>query len=106
MSQPVQVAVIGWGNFFKHIHEQTLHDLIGAGQCRLRAVCVRTPAAREELVRRYQADYGTADYREVLRDPQVEAVLIGAPHEVQAQYALDALRAGKWVYVSSKVVRP
>jgi predicted dehydrogenase len=97
--QAIDVAVIGWGNFFKHIHEQTLHDLIVAGRCRLRAVCVRTAATREALVQTHGADYGTADYRQVLADPQVDAILIGAPHDVQAQYALDAVRAGKWVYV-------
>lgn len=94
-----QVAVIGWGNFFKHIHEQTLVDLVGAGQCRLRAVCVRSAETRAALVRERGADYGTADYREVLADPQVDAVLIGAPHAVQAPLALAALEAGKWVYV-------
>jgi predicted dehydrogenase len=97
--KPVNVAVIGWGNFFKHIHEQTLHELLVAEKCRLRAVCVRTPATRDALVQAHGADYGTADYREVLRDPQVDAILIGAPHDVQALYALEALRAGKWVYV-------
>lgn len=95
----VNVAVIGWGNFFKHIHEQTLVDLIAAGRCRLRAVCVRSADTRAAIVRERAADYGTADYKEVLADPQVDAVLIGAPHSVQAPLALAALAAGKWVYV-------
>lgn len=95
----INVAVIGWGNFFKHIHEQTVRDLVQAGKCRLRAVCVRSPDTRAALVKSQGVEYGTADYREVLRDPQVEAVIIGAPHDVQAQYSIDALQAGKWVYV-------
>jgi len=98
-SRAVNIAVIGWGNFFKHIHEQTVRDMIAAGRCRLRAVCVRSAATRDPLVQEFQADYGTPDYRQVLADPQVEAVLIGAPHGVQALYSLEALRAGKWVYV-------
>jgi len=100
MSQKViNVAVIGWGNFFKHIHEQTLADLVQGGACRLRAVCVRTPATRDALVKAHGADYGTADYREVLADPQIDAVIIGATHNVQAQYSIDSLKAGKYVYV-------
>ena len=100
MSQKaVNVAVIGWGNFFKHIHEQTLVDLIRSGKCRLRAVCVRNAETRHAILRERGADYGAADYREVLADPQVDAVLIGAPHSIQAKLSLAAIDAGKWVYV-------
>ena len=99
MKKPVNIAVIGWGNFFKHIHEQTVRDLVQSGKCRLRAVCVRSPDTRTALIKEQGAGYGTADYREVLKDPEVDAVVIGAPHDVQAQYSIDALKAGKWVYV-------
>ena len=97
--RPVRVAVIGWGNFFGHIHEQTLADLIGEGRCELRAVCVRSESTRAEIAARLPVGYGTADASRVCADPEIDAVLIGAPQAVQARYAIDALAAGKYVYV-------
>jgi predicted dehydrogenase len=99
MTEPVTLGILGWGNFSSHIHEQTVRDLIAEGRCRLRAVCVRTPATRAAILARLPADYGCADYQEVLADPQVQAVIIGAPHAVQARMAIDAVAAGKYVYV-------
>lgn len=100
MTKPcVNIGVIGWGNFFKHIHEQTLRDLIHAGKCRVRAVCVRTEATRATLAQAYRSDYATADYKQLLADKDLDAVVIGAPHTVQASVSIDALKAGKWVYV-------
>jgi len=98
-SKAVNVAVIGWGNFFSHIHEQTLADLIGEGRCNLRAVCVRSEQTRAQIAQRLPFEYGTPEYRKVLEDPRIDAVLIGAPHSIQAQLSIDALKAGKWVYV-------
>src|SRR5436309_15818815 len=37
------------------------------------------------------------DYRELLRDPEVETVSITAPNRLHAQIAIDAARAGKHV---------
>ncbi len=98
-ARPVTIGLIGWGNFSSHIHEQTVREMVDEGRCRLRAVCVRNPERRQAILDRLPADYGTADYNQVLADPEIEAVIIGAPHSVQARFAIDALRAGKWVYV-------
>ena len=95
----VNLAVIGWGNFFGHIHEQTLRDMAADGMCRLRAVCARSEATRQSVAARNPCDYTTGDHRELLADKQIDAVIIGAPHGVQAAMALDALRTGKYVYV-------
>lgn len=98
-ARPIRVAVIGWGNFFGHIHEQTLTDLIGEGLCELRAVCVRSAATRAEIAARLPVGYDTAEAAQVCTDPEIDVVLIGAPQAVQAGYAIDALAAGKYVYV-------
>ncbi|MFW5750959.1 MAG: Gfo/Idh/MocA family protein [Planctomycetota bacterium] len=98
-ASPLRVAVIGWGNFFEHIHEQTLRDLIDEGRVGLQAVCVRSPDTRAAITARCPAVYDTADAERVLADPEVDAILIGAPQSVQARYALAAVEAGKYVYV-------
>lgn len=98
-TRPVNVGLIGWGNFSSHIHEQTIRDLIAAGRIELGAVCVRNPDRRQAILDRLPAATGTPDYRQVLDDPAIDAVVIGAPQEVQARYAIEAIEAGKWVYV-------
>lgn len=40
----------------------------------------------------------TADYREVLDNPEVEAVFIATPHYLHGPMAIDAVEAGKHVY--------
>jgi predicted dehydrogenase len=99
MPKTVNLGVIGWGNFFRHIHEQTLRDLVRAGQCRIRAVCVRSPDTRAAIAREHAVDYGTCDHRELLADAAIDAIIIGAPHTLQATLCIEALQAGKWVYV-------
>ena len=48
---------------------------------------------------RFKADYCASDYDEILRDPEVDAVLIVSRNQHHAQQALDALEAGKHVFV-------
>lgn len=42
---------------------------------------------------------GTTDHRELLRDPQVDAVALLLPHQLHFAIAKEALEAGKHVYV-------
>ena len=47
----------------------------------------------------YQAAYCTTDYEEILEDDQVELVMITTRHDLHGQMALQALHAGKHVFV-------
>ncbi len=96
VAAPVPVAVIGAGNFARRQH---LPNLARIPECRLRAVCDLDAALAERMRERWGAEYAAADYRRVLDDREVEAVVIAVRDDMQAPITIAALDAGKHVYV-------
>ena len=92
---PIRVALIGAGGFAKGMHLPNLQDL--NEDFKLRAVASRTGHNAASTGKRFSADYCTTDYNEVLKDPEVDAVIIATRHDTHAALALEALRAGKHV---------
>ncbi len=72
------------------------HD---AGVARVAAFAGRDPAALAEAAARYTVPRTYTDWREMLRDPSVEAVHIVTPPDRHAEMATAALQAGKHVFV-------
>jgi|Deesub1362A_J573_1020465.scaffolds.fasta_scaffold02590_2 predicted dehydrogenase/threonine dehydrogenase-like Zn-dependent dehydrogenase len=93
----VRLALVGAGAFAKGMHLPNLQRL--QSRFHLRAVVSRSGHNATATARRYQADYATTDYQEVLNDPEVDAVLICTRHHLHAAQALAALQAGKHVLV-------
>jgi predicted dehydrogenase len=56
----------------------------------------------ERAATRYSARY-YKDYRELVRDPEVNAVIVATPDRVHVYAALEAIRAGKDVYCEKPV---
>lgn len=93
----IRVALIGAGGFAKGMHLPNLAAL--GGQYKLRAVVSRTGHNATLTGKRFHADYCSTDYRQVLDDPEVDAVIIATRHHTHAHLTLEALQAGKHVLV-------
>ncbi|MDZ4064218.1 MAG: Gfo/Idh/MocA family oxidoreductase [Coriobacteriia bacterium] len=91
----IRIGLIGAGGFAKGMHLPNLAEL--QSEFRLRAVASRTGHNATATGKRFGADYATTDYREVLADPDIDAVIIATRHDSHARIALEALRAGKHV---------
>jgi predicted dehydrogenase/NADPH:quinone reductase-like Zn-dependent oxidoreductase len=91
----VRLALIGAGGFAKGMHLPNLQAL--SNLCHLRAVVSRSGHNASATARRWGATYCGTDYHEVLKDSEVDAVIIATRHNLHASMALDALRAGKHV---------
>jgi predicted dehydrogenase len=94
--EKIEFALIGAGNLAKWEHLPNLKKLPGVG---LRAVYSAAGVRGKSYALRFGAAYATSEYDEVLKDPQVDAVLIASRNQQHASQALAALRAGKHVFV-------
>ena len=92
----VKVGLIGGGLFAKGTILPALKKL---DRAQVRAVATATGKTAQDLARRNGCDYATTDYRELLEDKEMDLVIIATRHNLHASIAVEALRAGKHVYV-------
>lgn len=93
----IRVALAGAGSFARSMHLPNLAAL--RKDYAIRAVMSRTGSNAKAVALRAQAAYATTDYAEVLADGDVDLVLIATPHHLHGSMVLQALRAGKNVFV-------
>jgi predicted dehydrogenase/threonine dehydrogenase-like Zn-dependent dehydrogenase len=96
-SKTVTLALVGAGNFSKDVHLPNIKALKGA--IRLRAVMDAVGHNASAVARQYGAEYSTTEFRQLLDDDGLDAVMISTRHNTHAALALQALKAGKHVFV-------
>ena len=89
------VGVIGAGNFSK----MTLMPALSKTAARIAYVADLDGAAAQHLARKFGAEQATTDYKQVLEDPAVNALLIPVRHDLHARLVIEALQAGKHAFV-------
>ncbi len=95
MTEKVVVAVVGAGGWGKN-HVRTFATLPGA---ELRYVCDRSESIRAQLRSQYPDVTVVEELEQVLADEQVRAIVIAADAASHESLALDALDAGRDVFV-------
>jgi predicted dehydrogenase len=92
----LNVGLIGAGN---HVRDMLLPWLAEWKAVRIRAICTSTGTHAKAIGDKTHSSYCTTDYRDVLKDNAINAVLIGTRHDTHAEIVIDALQAGKHVFV-------
>ncbi len=96
MKRPIRLGVIGAGQFAKGV---LLPAFAKQRSAVMRAFCTSSGLTSKDVAERYGASYCTSDPAEIIDDPEIDAVLIATRHNRHAPLAMDALRAGKAVFV-------
>ena len=91
----VTVAVIGLGYWGPNLL-RVLYEMEGV---KVKAVCDLDADRLARFVRRYPAVGATRIYEEILRDPEIDGVVIATPVYTHYDLAVRALQAGKHVFV-------
>ena len=90
------VGVIGAGAFAKNVFLPVLKRFPKA---QLIGVATTRGITSNHIAAKYGFGYATSDYQKILGDPAVGSVFIITRHDLHAPMVIDALRAGKHVFV-------
>jgi myo-inositol 2-dehydrogenase/D-chiro-inositol 1-dehydrogenase len=99
-SKNLQIAVIGAGRIGK-IHAQNIATRLPGAQ--LAGVADVDLAAAQQLAEQWHAGSGTRDYRELLRQPSVDAVAICSATNTHARIIEEAAAAGKHIFCEKPI---
>jgi predicted dehydrogenase/threonine dehydrogenase-like Zn-dependent dehydrogenase len=89
------IGIIGAGNFTKMMIVPILRKL----NAQIKYIASDKGLTGTMLAKKYKIGYSTTDYREILSDPEVNTVLITVRHNLHAKLCLEAIQAGKNVFV-------
>jgi predicted dehydrogenase len=93
----IRLGVVGCGGFTKNVHLPNIGKLQDRFQ--IVGVATRTGSTAEIIGRKVGASIATSDYRVLLEDPNIDAILIATRHASHGKMVIDALNAGKHVFV-------
>ena len=93
----LRVGLVGASSFAQGMHLPNMQRM--ADKFTLQAVMSRTGANARAVGQQYGAGYCTTDMAQLLADPQLDVVMITSRHDLHGSTVLQALQAGKHVFV-------
>ena len=93
--RPVGIAIVGAGYWGKNL----VRNAMQSPATRLTAVCDADVSRASSLVRSFNGVDAVDDVRQLLDDPDVEAILVATPPATHLEVAMAAIEAGKHVLV-------
>ena len=94
----INIAIIGAGAFAKG----TLIPLIKKiSLYNLRAIVTARSITAKEACKKFRPEYCTTDYKQVLEDENIDAVIIATRHNLHSEMVINAAKAGKAIFVEN-----
>ncbi len=100
-TDPIRVGVIGTG-FGAAVHIPALKHL---PEFEVAAVCSRRAARARSVAAEHKIPTVCTDFREMVNDQEIDAVVVAAPPYLHHQMTLAALEAGKHVLCEKPMAR-
>ncbi len=94
------LAIVGAGNFTK----MTLLPALSGLKADVKYIVSASGVSGTHLAKKHGIAYSSTAYEDALRDPGVRAVLITTQHNLHADMTVQALQAGKHVFVEKPLV--
>ena len=98
----MKIGIIGCGTIANNAH---IPSYMNNAKAEIKYFCDIIPERAEAAVEKYNCGIGVTDYKEVLNDPEIEAVSICTPNKAHSEIAIEALNAGKNVLCEKPAAR-
>ncbi|MFX1444401.1 MAG: bi-domain-containing oxidoreductase, partial [Promethearchaeota archaeon] len=95
-SEKLIIGLIGCGSFAQSFH---LPYLIQNPNCKIKAIATNHKQTAQICKEKYHPDYITTNYKDILKDLDINTVFIYTRHDTHAKFSIEALNSGKNVYV-------
>ncbi|HEX2958180.1 MAG TPA: Gfo/Idh/MocA family oxidoreductase [Chitinispirillaceae bacterium] len=100
MAKKVIFGIIGAGM----IGDRHIESLQSSENVYIKSIASQTLETNRKKCAKYNIEHGTVDYKEILDDPQIDAVVIATPPYLHKQIVLDALDANKHILLEKPMV--
>ena len=95
--EKISMGIMGAGAFVQAMHLPTLKAM--SDHIHVRWICARTGLSARGSSMELEGCQITTDYQDLLKDDKNHVVLIGTRHNTHAELSLQALRAGKGLFI-------
>ena len=90
-----KIGIIGAGNYTSAM----IIPCLAKAKARIKYIASAQGLSAKILAKKAGAENATSDYQNILRDPEVDLVMITTRHNLHARMVIEALRNGKSVFV-------
>jgi len=89
------LGLIGAGNFA----QMTMLPALKAAKAQMKYIASSGGLSGTQLAKKFGVTHSTTDYKVLLQDPEIDAVLITTRHNSHSKFVIEALHAKKHVFV-------